>query len=71
MFVERVVCKVASILNVACKLTVQHKRARSFELGGGTKNSSKLWEFEIADNKEVKGKSKGNGCKFEITRNSK
>ena len=74
MFVERVVWKAAFTLIVqfinivAYKLTVH---TCSFELAGETKNSSKLWEFKIAVSKGVKGKSKGNGCEFEITRNSK
>ena len=62
-FVERVVWKVAFTLGA--QLTVQ---TCSCELAEETKNSSKLWEFEIADSKGVKGKSKGSGCEFEITK---
>ena len=69
MFVERVVWKVAFTL-VQFNLSVKLQTC-SFELAGETINSSKLWEFEIADSKGVKGKSKGNDCEFGITRNSK
>ena len=76
MFVERVVWKAAftlisSFINIVAYKLIVYIQTCSFELAGETKNRSKLWEFEIADSKGVKGKSKGNGCEFEITRNLK
>ena len=62
MFVERAVWKESSLIN-------------ELALAGETKIvRNNLWEFDIADSKGrkgVKGKSKGRGWEFEITRNSK
>jgi len=61
-------CSLGDIILVHYMNTVE---PHYFKLSREMKNSSKQWEFKMADSKWLKDKSKGSGFEFEIMRNSK